>query len=126
MLGAAIKHIYPDLDMESTVIVVSELDAFGSRIERIAKWLDARPQPTQSEIDAAVSAVQAKIAQEAVDAVVAETDRADMRSRVVAALARLDAIVTDGGTYTNVQVRAAVVDMAQMLRAMVRELRHRL
>lgn len=53
-------------------------------------------------------------------------DADDLRSRVSAALTRLDAIVTDGGTYTNVQVRAAVVDMAQMLRAMIRDLRHRL
>lgn len=53
-------------------------------------------------------------------------DADDLRARVAAALTRLNDIITNGPTYTNAQVRAAVVDMAQMLHAIIRDLRHRL
>lgn len=52
-----------------------------------------------------------------------EANLQDLRDRFAQAVIRLDDIVTNGGTYTNVQVRAAVVDMAQIQRFMLRAMR---
>lgn len=45
---AAIKHIYPDIDLETAVIVQD--DGSGPYI---SQWNDPRPQPTQEQLDAA-------------------------------------------------------------------------
>lgn len=55
-----------------------------------------------------------------------DADNADLRSRVATAISRLDDIATNGGSYTNAQVRTAVVDMAQIMHALIREIRHTL
>jgi len=106
-----------------------------------AQWNDTKPVPTgwvrfdgvlpeRPIWDAALNNIRemnrAELdAEQAIeDGKRADTD--DLRARVSTAITRLDDIVTNGGTYTNVQVRAAVVDMAQMLRALIRHERHRL
>lgn len=106
-----------------------------------AQWHDTKPVPTgwvrfegplpdDPIWDAALNNIREKTPIElAADRAIENGKRADtddLRARVAAALTRLDDIVTNGGTYTNTQVRAAVVDMAQMLRALIRHERHRL
>jgi hypothetical protein len=53
-----------------------------------------------------------------------QTDRADISSQYAAAVTRLTAIVTDGSTYTAVQVRDAVVDLARIERAVLKLVRN--
>ncbi len=55
-------YIYPDLDVEVTVIVQDDGNGNGPVI---VQWNDPRPQPTQAELDAAElpAAQQAKILQ---------------------------------------------------------------
>lgn len=55
-----------------------------------------------------------------------ETTKTDITARATAALARLDAISANGGTYTAAQVRDAVVDGATIAAAMLRYLLARL
>jgi len=49
-----------------------------------------------------------------------EVAEKDMDSTYVAALARLDSIIANGGTYTQIQARDALVDIAKMLRQLAR------
>ncbi len=50
----------------------------------------------------------------------------DLSGAATAALTRLDAIISDGGTYAAADVRTAVVDMARLQRRLLRYLVARL
>jgi hypothetical protein len=52
-----------------------------------------------------------------------ETDRADLGGQYAAMTTRLDGVVTDGTTYTAAQVRDAVVDLARIMRRVLRLVR---
>jgi hypothetical protein len=45
---------------------------------------------------------------------ITDADKADLKAAYITSVARLNAIVTNGPTYTAAQVRTAVVDMAKI------------
>lgn len=106
-----------------------------------AQWNDTKPVPdgwvrfegalpARPVWDAALNNIREMNASElAAEQAIEDSKRADtddLRASVSSALTRLDDIITNGPTYTNAQVRSAVIDMAQMLRAIIRDIRHRL
>lgn len=46
--------------------------------------------------------------------------RDDLRTQAIAAVARLTDIITNAGAYTTAELRAALQDMAQYERALIR------
>jgi hypothetical protein len=87
-------------------------------------WLTVPDETDDASVAAVVAAhVPASLPDER--ALTAERHGAttDLRDQYAAAVTRLDAIIANGGTFTAVQVRDAVVDLARTQRRELRFLR---
>lgn len=78
----------------------------------------------KAAVDAVVTAHDAAVLSAAEAGDQAEVaDRSDLVAQYAAGMARLDAIVTDGPTYTQTQARDAIVDLARIQRRVLRLVR---
>lgn len=105
MMQAALKYLFPDIDLSSDVVI--EDDGKGPRI---AKWLRAERQPTDAELLAAEPAALAAEQVEEAKRIESHTARDDAKR----ALSALDTIIAGAPTATTAQLRAAVEQLARI------------
>ncbi len=134
-VGAAVQIAIPNVKQGET-----EQQALARHLARLAETNPALVALPHVDLDSATLPARDKryawrIVGNAVviDAAVLEPPAAvelkaaytDLAAQYVAAMTRLDAIVTNGPTYTQVQARDAVVDIARIVRASLRFMRSR-
>lgn len=100
-------------------VAAERVEGLGTQL-----WITVADEQAKSAVDAIVAAHDPAVPTTGeIEQQQAAADRADLAAQFQAVMARLDAIVADGGTYTANQVRDAVVDLARSQRRVLRLLR---
>ena len=87
-------------------------------------WRSAQPRPTDAEIDAAATAIEAANAADEADAVSAEQHSAQLKAGLAATVARLIEI-RDASTFTPTELSTAVNDLASSQLRILRAIRRK-